>query len=109
MFSRSQTRMRGMADGFYTEHVSAGVLSEPSLDRVRTREEEHVTAELACAAPRRARQGRPVRLHQAFEPPARSGPVNAMHRESDEEIATHGQAAQQESLEGSREKDRAAR
>lgn len=39
-----------MADGFYTEHVSAGVLSEPSLDRVRTREEEHVTAELACAA-----------------------------------------------------------
>lgn len=23
-----------MADGFYTEHVSAGVLSEPSLDRV---------------------------------------------------------------------------
>ncbi|MBA3298882.1 MAG: hypothetical protein H0U24_02265 [Thermoleophilaceae bacterium] len=72
-----------MADGFYTEHVSAGVLSEPSLDRVRTREEEHVTAELACAAPRRARQGQPVRLHQAFEPPARSGPVNAMHRESD--------------------------
>lgn len=98
-----------MADGLYTEHVSAGVLSEPSLDRVRTREEEHVTAELACAAPRRARQGQPVRLHQALEPPARSGPVNAMHRESDEEIATHGQAAQQESLEGSREKDCAAR
>jgi hypothetical protein len=48
-------------------------------------------------------------LTSGIRPPARSGPVYAMHRESDEEIATHGQAAQQESLEGSREKDRAAR